>query len=197
MCARMQVRVTLVSTVLALLTASETQAAWKATCVDGRAQAVVKVPGQSAQPVDWVTCDTLGDGICNFTVERTGCFCPAKGCCGVDEFAVPVRRQRILRHNSTGPKLRLRCRAPIPCDAEHRCAPVTRTCEDGLAAPVGEGQCDLDEQANGVCTFGFYCLEVCGSLVETVAVPVGETRIILRGNLPRIDVTQYTLRCLP
>ena len=55
----------------------------------------------------------------------------------------------------------------------------------------------MDEQANGVRTFGFYCLEVCGPLVGTASVPVGETRIVERGNLPRIDVTQYTLRCLP
>ena len=50
---------------------------------------------------------------------------------------------------------------------------------------------------NGVCMFGFFCLEVCGSLVESVVVPVGESRIVERGNLPRIDVTLYTLRCQP
>jgi hypothetical protein len=62
---------------------------------------------------------------------------------------------------------------------------VTRTCEDGVLGPVEEGHCDLDQQANGVCTFGFYCLEVCGPLVGTVTVPAGETRIVQRGNLPR------------
>lgn len=90
-----------------------------------------------------------------------------------------------------------RCRVPVPCDEEHHCAAVTRTCQDGVPGPVEEGQCDVDEQANSVCTFGFYCLEVCGPLVGTATVPVGETRIVQRGNLPRIDVTQYTLRCLP
>src|SRR5437667_7454917 len=39
-----------------------------------------------------------------------------------------------------------------------------------------EGQYDLDQQANGTCTFGFFCLEVCGSLVESVVVPVGQAQ---------------------
>ena len=73
--------------------------------------------------------------------------------------------------------------------------PVTRTCEDGALGPMQEGQCDLDQQANGTCTFGFFCLEVCGHLVESVAVPVGQARIVERPNLPLITVTQYTLRC--
>jgi len=47
-----------------------------------------------------------------------------------------------------------------------------------------EGQYDLDQQANGVCTFGFFCLEVCGSLVESVVVPVGQSRLVERGNCP-------------
>src|SRR5438132_8383599 len=59
-----------------------------------------------------------------------------------------------------------------------------------------EGQCDLDQQANGTCTFGFFCLEVCGRLVESVAVPVGQARIVERPNLPLITVTQHTLRCV-
>ena len=59
-----------------------------------------------------------------------------------------------------------------------------------------EGQYDLDQQANGVCTFGFFCLEVCGSLVESVVVPVGQARVGQRGNLPHVTVTQYTLRCV-
>jgi len=196
-CVTMRDRLAFLSAVLALLTASVTHASWKLTCVDGSPQAVVKVPGQPARPVDWATCDAVGDGICNFTIDRTGCFCPAKGCCGFDEFAVPVRREHVARHNLHDPKLRLRCRAPLPCDAEHRCTPVTRTCEDGVLGPVEEGQCDLDQQVNGVCMFGFFCLEVCGPLVESVVVPVGESRIVERGNLPRIDVTLYTLRCQP
>ena len=75
--------------------------------------------------------------------------------------------------------------------------PVTRTCEDGALGPMQEGQCDLDQQANGNCTFGFFCLEVCGSLVESVVVPVGQARLVERGNLPGITVTLYTLRCVP
>ena len=77
-------------------------------------------------------------------------------------------------------------------------------CRDGdpntVASPRGFGEqpfCNHDEPGDGVCTFGFYCLEVCGPLVGTVTVPVGETRIVQRGNLPRINLTQYTLRCLP
>ena len=72
---------------------------------------------------------------------------------------------------------------------------MTRTCEDGVLGPVEEGQCNLDQQANGASMFGFFCLNVCRSLVESVVVPVGQSRIVQRGNLPRIDVTQYTLRC--
>ena len=55
---------------------------------------------------------------------------------------------------------------------------------------------DLDQQANGTCPFGFFCLEVCGSLVESVVVPVGQSRLVERGNLPGITVTQYMLRCV-
>ena len=51
-----------------------------------------------------------------------------------------------------------------------------------------EGQYDLDQQANGACTFGFFCLEVCGSLVESVVVPVGQSRLVERGNLSGITV---------
>ena len=64
-----------------------------------------------------------------------------------------------------------------------------------MLGPMEEGQCDLDQEVNGTCTFGFFCLEVCGRLVESVEVPVGQSRIVQRGNLPTIDVTQYTLRC--
>ena len=58
-----------------------------------------------------------------------------------------------------------------------------------------EGQCNLDQQANGACMFGFFCLNVCRSLVESVVVLVSQSRIVQRGNLPLITVTQYTLRC--
>jgi len=43
--------------------------------------------------------------------------------------------------------------------------------------------------------FGFFCLNVCRSLAESVVVPVGQSRIVRRGNLPLITVTQYILRC--
>ena len=72
---------------------------------------------------------------------------------------------------------------------------MTRTCVDGVLGPVKEGRCDLDQRVNGTCTFGFFCLEVCGRLVDTVVLPVGQSRIVQRGNLPLITVTQYILRC--
>lgn len=68
-------------------------------------------------------------------------------------------------------------------------------CRDGVTGPATEGQCDVDGRADGVCTFGFFCSEVCGGLVATAAVPAGATRTLVRGNLPRLDVTQYTLGC--
>ena len=71
---------------------------------------------------------------------------------------------------------------------------MTRTCEDGVLGPVEEGQCNLDQQANGASMFRFFCLNVCRSLVESVVVPVGQSRIVQRGNLPLITVTQYILR---
>ena len=64
--------------------------------------------------------------------------------------------------------------------------------------PPEEGRCDFDGQVDGSCTFGFFCLEVCGPEPrETVVVPVGETRVVQRPNLPGLDRTEYTLRCLP
>jgi hypothetical protein len=38
---------------------------------------------------------------------------------------------------------------------------------------------------------------VCGPLVETVAAPVGQPRVVSRGNLPSLDVTSFTLRGVP
>src|SRR5712691_8884991 len=100
--------------VFVLLTASTAHPAIKVTCVDGNAQAVLKAPGQPPEPVDWVTCDTVVDGTCNFTIERGGCGCAPKGCCGFVEAAVPVRRQGIVLQ-AFGFKLRLRCRScPVP-----------------------------------------------------------------------------------
>ena len=82
---------------------------WKLTCNDGNAQAVVKAPGEAAQPAQWATCDSLVDGVCTFTIERSGCLCPAKGCCGTDTFEVGVHRSKHVEQ-AFGPALRLRCR---------------------------------------------------------------------------------------
>src|SRR5262245_57928630 len=91
----------------------------------------------------------------------------------------------------TDQELRYRLRElDLPCPREFRNRVSVRS------AATLEGCPFLREphaQANGVCTFGVSCLAVCGPFVRTVSVPVGETRIVQRGNLPRIDVTQYTL----
>lgn len=149
--------------------------------------------------------DAPGDGICTFAICSACpftrvCVGPESGVCpdgelppGAEVVAVPVKKRHVRRIGTE--RVVFRCRPPAPCDIEHRCGTVTKACHDGLTGALEEGQCDIDGQVNGVCTFGFYCLEVCGGLVDTVSVPAGETRIILRGNLPRIDVTQYLLRC--
>src|SRR5262249_928900 len=93
-----------------LLTFRTAHAVAVAKCFDGNAQAVVRVPGQASQPVDWITCDRLVDGACSFTVERDGCGCAPKGCCGFDEFTVPVGRRRTVSQSFSGARLRLRCR---------------------------------------------------------------------------------------
>jgi hypothetical protein len=99
--------------VLVLLAASAAHTAIRVTCFDGNTQAVVKVPGRPPQRVDWVTCDAALDDICTFAVDRGGCFCMLKGCCGVDKFTVPVGRQRIVPRR-LGRNLRLRCqRCPV------------------------------------------------------------------------------------
>lgn len=179
--------------------------ALRLTCRDGDPSTVVSPRGLGGTP--FCNHDDPGDGACTFAICSVcpftrGCVGPESSLCpegelapGAEVVTVPVKQKRLRRIGTT--RVAFRCRAPIPCDQEHRCAAVTRTCADGALGPVGEGQCDVDEQTNGVCTFGFFCLEVCGPLVGTVTVPVGETRIVQRGNLPRIDVTQYTLRCLP
>jgi hypothetical protein len=66
-----------------------------------------------------------------------------------------------------------------------------------MLGPMQEAQCDLDDAVNGSCTFGFFCLEICGPLLDSVVVPVGASRIVQRANLPHIGVTRYTLRCQP
>src|SRR2546425_9059491 len=138
--------------------------------------------------------DEKTDGVCTFVLPR----CDSEVACSSEIVTLPVRLRRVVRVRECGgvTTFTLSCRLPVPCDEEHHCTPVTRTCEDGVLGPMQEGQCGLDQQANGTCTFGFFCLEVCGRLVESVAVPVGQARIVERPNLPLITVTQYTLRCL-
>ena len=190
---------------LVVLGGTATATTRRLTCRDGDPNTVVSPRGPGGPP--FCNHDQPGDGVCTFAVCSTcpfteGCVGPESGVCpdgalppGARVVAVPVRRKRVRRIGTT--RVVFRCRAAPPCDPAHDCAAVTRSCRDGVAGPQEEGRCDVDGQANGVCTFGFYCLEVCGPLVETVAVPVGETRIVRRGNLPRVDVTQYTLRCDP
>jgi hypothetical protein len=138
--------------------------------------------------------DEKTDGVCTFALPRCGEFG-----CSPETATLPVRHRRVVRVRDLrgATTFVLRCRLPVPCDEEHRCTAVTRTCEDGVLGPMQEGQCDLDQQANGTCTFGFFCLEVCGRLVDTVVLPAGQSRLVERGNLPGITVTRYTLRCVP
>ena len=190
---------------LVVFTTATPATAVRLTCRDGDPNTVVSPRGFGGQP--FCNHDEPGDGLCTFAIcsgcpFTRGCVGPESGVCpegdlppGAEIVMVPMNQKRVRRIGTS--RVVFRCRAPLPCEVEHHCVAVTRTCEDGVAGPVEEGQCDVDEQANGVCTFGFYCLEVCGPLVGTVTLPVGETRIVQRGNLPRIDVTQYTLRCLP
>src|SRR3989442_15917880 len=108
--------------------------------------------------------------------------------------------QRATRRRVAGewPRSRRRSASARPTSSAPRtlsCCAVTRTCKDGALGPVEEGQYDLDQQANGACTFGFFCLEVCGSLVESVVVLVGQSRLVERGNLSGITVKLYTLHC--
>ena len=138
--------------------------------------------------------DEKTDGVCTFSLPG---FCEFTF--STETVTLPVRHRRVVRIGGRAgiTKYVLSCRLPVPCDEEHHCSRVTRTCEDGVLGPMQEGQCDLDQQVNGTCTFGFFCLEVCGPSVENVAVPVGQSRLVERGNLPGITVTLYTLRCLP
>jgi len=180
----------LVATVLAALLGTPASASARVVrvrCVDGLLSMLGRL-GPRYCDVDEKT-----DGVCTFALPRCG-----EVACSPEIVTLPVRHRRAVRVRDRGgvTTFRLSCRLPVPCDEEHHCTYVTRTCEDGVLGPMQEGQCDLDQQANGTCTFGFFCLEVCGRLVESVAVPVGQARIVERPNLPLITVTQYTLRCV-
>lgn len=67
---------------------------------------------------------------------------------------------------------------------------MTIGCEDGAPAGVGAGACDVDLQANGLCTFDF------SSFGSNVEVPIGETRVIHRSDSWGAGFTQYTLQCV-
>ena len=158
----------------------------RARCVDGL------LSGQGRLGPRYCDVDGMADGVCTFSLPG---FCEFT--CSTETVTLPVRHRRVVRVRQRGgvTKFILSCHLPVPCDKAHRCTAVTRTCEDGVLGPMEEGQCDLDQEVNGTCTFGFFCLEVCGRLVESVEVPVGQSRIVQRGDLPTIDVTQYRLRC--
>ena len=180
----------LVATVLAALLGTPASASARVVrvrCVDGLLSMLGRLGPR------YCDMDEKTDGVCTFALPRCG-----EVACSPEIVTLPVRHRRAVRVPDRGgvTTFRLSCRLPVPCDEEHHCTPVTRTCEDGALGPMQEGQCDLDQQANGTCTFGFFCLEVCGRLVESVAVPVGQARIVERPNLPLITVTQYTLRCV-
>jgi len=159
-------------------------------CVEG-----LTGPPTVTRPVE---CDADGqtDGICTFVRCPLCRLCFPPGpvfVCDLEHpIRVPVSRSRVRG------RLVLRCQAPATCDGDPQCTAVTRSCQDGMLGPPEEGRCDFDGQVDGSCTFGFFCLEVCGPEPrETVVVPVGETRVVQRPNLPGLDRTEYTLRCLP
>jgi len=77
------------------------------TCHDSDSQVVRKGGGL----VDWATCDSLVDGVCNFRITPPPpplCDCPFVGCCGSGEFSVPVKgKKRVLLSGHR--RLVLRC----------------------------------------------------------------------------------------
>ena len=173
------------------------------TCRDGDPDVVVSPRGLGGPA--FCNHDLPGDSACTFAICSLcpllrGCVGPESGVCPEGEppppeakvITVKVGRKRVRRVGAT--RIVFRCREPAPCDDQHNYTAVAWTCHDGVS---GEGRCDFDQQVNGVCSFPFFCLEVCGSVPrETVVVPVGETRIIQRPRLPETGVTQFTLRCL-
>jgi len=178
-------------------------AASRLTCRDGDPNIIIS-PRLSGP--GFCNHDEPGDGVCTFAVCGPcafirNCVGPQSGVCPAGQplpheaevITVPVKKKHVRRIGPT--RVVFRCLAPVPCDAQHNCTPMTLTCEDGVAA---DRTCDFDQQVNGVCTFAFYCLERCGSAPrETVDVPVGESRVIQRPQLPRVGIVQLTLRCLP
>jgi len=137
--------------------------------------------------------DGLTDGICTFALRRCGQLN-----CGTESIAVPTRHWRTVRvpDFQVATTYVLRCSAPRPCDRAHRCTAVTRTCQDDVPGPMQEGQCDIDQEQNDRCLFGFYCARgVCGALADDVDVPAGGSRMIQSARQPSVGVTRYSLDC--
>jgi hypothetical protein len=76
-------------------------------------------------------------------------------------------------------------------------------CHDGVLTPTTrELGCDWDGSRDGVCTFAFFCQEVCSvppagepTPGGQVTVQVGRRRVVKRAALPTGRVTRYILRC--
>jgi len=69
------------------------------TCHDSDSQVVRKGGGL----VDWATCDSLVDGVCNFRITPPPpplCDCPFVGCCGVAE-ALAAAAVPFVSHENT------------------------------------------------------------------------------------------------
>ena len=84
------VRLVLIAGVLASLEAGAAAAPLRLVCRDGDSQVVLRRVGA----IDWATCDGAADGVCTFMIERAGCACAPKGCCGTDAFTVPVYQRQ-------------------------------------------------------------------------------------------------------
>ena len=190
------------------------------SCTDGDPNALLQRGGFS-ETLPFCNHDEAGDGICTFTIcDRCAftrhCVGPSNGVCRAGTvpprmtIQVPMRKKRVRRIGTT--TIRFRCRAgtavtttttlpSVACETPSACMPpecifAALDCHDGMEN-TGTG-CDLDREVNGTCSFGFYCSELCAPTpLATVTVPVGQSCIVTRGNLPGFSVTQYTLRCLP
>jgi len=76
-------------------------------CHDGNPEVV----RNGRRLVDWITCDSLVDGVCHFSMPPlldSLCNCPFVGCCGSGEFSVPVKGKKRVLVPGRG-RLILRC----------------------------------------------------------------------------------------
>src|SRR3989442_8537094 len=140
---------------LVILATAPPALAGRLTCRDGDPNIVISPRGLGGPA--FCNHDEPGDGACTFAI--CGRLCPR--CVDIRspvcpegplppyalEVNVPVRKTRVRMID--GSRVRFRCRAPVPCDAEHDCTAMTPTCQDGVAA---DRTCDFDGQADGVCT---------------------------------------------